>query len=282
MGKKVFVVDLSICNGCYCCQFVCKDEHVGNVWSPIARPEPEIGQFWLKLDEKVRGSVPKVKVSYRPHLCMHCDDAPCMGACAVGGAIYKREDGLVVVDPEKCTGCRSCVDACPYGMISWNEALETAQKCTLCAHLLEEGWKAPRCVPACPLRALSVVKCGDEEFERLAREQALRPLYDGADAPRVLYRNLYRYTTCFIAGALAYRAEGAERTASGADVRLRMNGELLKEMKTDFFGEFKIDRIPKNTGPFTLECELAGYRPIVREVTVGADSVCLDVMYFQA
>ena len=104
MGKKVFVIDLGMCNGCHTCQFACKDEHVGNDWTPTAKPQPEIGQFWIKVDEKVRGSVPKVKVSYRPHLCMHCDDAPCMDSCPVEGAIYKRDDGLVIIDPTKCTG----------------------------------------------------------------------------------------------------------------------------------------------------------------------------------
>ena len=139
MGKKVFVIDLSICNGCYTCQFACKDEHCGNDWSPIAKPQPEIGQFWVKLTEEVRGTVPKVKVAYRPHLCMHCDDAPCMNVCSVEGAIYKRDDGLVIIDPNKCTGCRNCMDACPYGTIYFNEDLNLAQKCTGCAHLLDDG-----------------------------------------------------------------------------------------------------------------------------------------------
>ena len=113
MAKKVFVIDVAKCNGCYNCQIACKDEHVGNDWTPIAKPQPETGQFWLKLTERVRGTVPKVKMPYRPHLCMHCDDAPCMAACAVPGAIYKRDDGLVIIDPEKCTGCRTASTPAP-------------------------------------------------------------------------------------------------------------------------------------------------------------------------
>ena len=73
---KAFVIDVSICNGCYCCQIACKDEHVGNDWTPIAKPQPDTGQFWLKQNEFVRGTVPKVKMHYIPVLCMHCDEAP--------------------------------------------------------------------------------------------------------------------------------------------------------------------------------------------------------------
>ncbi len=104
MAKKVFVIDVAKCNGCHNCQIVCKDEHVGNDWSPIAKPQPDIGQFWLDLTERVRGTVPKVKVAYRPHLCMHCDNAPCIASCPIEGALYQREDGMVIIDAVKCTG----------------------------------------------------------------------------------------------------------------------------------------------------------------------------------
>ena len=61
---KVFVIDVDLCVGCYACQFVCKDEHVGNDWSPIAKPQPDTGQFWMRLDEHIRGTVPKVEMHY--------------------------------------------------------------------------------------------------------------------------------------------------------------------------------------------------------------------------
>ena len=68
MGK-VFLVDVAKCNGCYNCQIVCKDEHCGNDWRPYAAPQPETGQFWMRLEEKTRGQVPVVKVAYKPVMC---------------------------------------------------------------------------------------------------------------------------------------------------------------------------------------------------------------------
>src|SRR5665647_2004745 len=90
---KVFTVDLSLCNGCYCCQMACKDEHVGNDWTPYAKPQPETGQFWIELTEQIRGQVPKVKITYIPKMCQHCDEAPCIASCAYE-AIYQRDDGM--------------------------------------------------------------------------------------------------------------------------------------------------------------------------------------------
>ena len=77
---KAFVIDVELCVGCYACQFVCKDEHVGNDWSPIAKPQPDTGQFWMRLDEHIRGTVPKVEMHYVPNPCMHCDEPPCVPA----------------------------------------------------------------------------------------------------------------------------------------------------------------------------------------------------------
>ena len=147
MGKKVFVFDSAKCNGCHCCQLACKDENCEQAWPPYSAPQPETGQFWMKVDEKERGSVPKVKISYWAHGCSHCDNAPCMEVAPE--IVYKRADGLVIIDPEKSKGRRELVDSCPYGAIYWNEELEIQQKSTGFAHLLDDGREIPRCVEAC-------------------------------------------------------------------------------------------------------------------------------------
>lgn len=279
MEKVHIVVDVNKCVGCYNCLIACKDEHVGNSWLPYTDAQQKHEEKWINPERYERGAAPHTDVCHVTKMCQHCEDAPCEKACP--DAVHRRSDGIVLLDVEMAKGNKALVKACPYGMISWNAELETAQKCTMCAHLLDSGWKEPRCVQACPLRALSIVCCDDAEFDRLKEDQILKPLYEGNYEPRVLYRNLHRYTTCFISGALAYRQNGIDKAAADASVLLKLNGEILKELRTDFFGEFKIDRIPKNSGTFEIEGIMTGYHSVRSEVTVGEDSPCLETKYFE-
>lgn len=269
MGKKVFVIDLSICNGCHTCQFACKDEHCGNDWTPIAKPQPEIGQFWVRLTEKVRGTVPKVKVAYRPHLCMHCGDAPCMKACPVERCIYTREDGLVIIDPVKCTGCRNCVDACPYRTIFFNEDLNIAQKCTGCAHLLDDGWVEPRCADACPTLALRLMD-EDEAQELIAGAEVWKPEIKDKTQPRVYYLNLPKK---FIAGTLYDPVE--EEVCIGAVATLKNAGcGATRQIETDNYGDFWFEGL--DDGVYDLELRsgdkvvtFSGLDTAARDINLG-------------
>jgi Fe-S-cluster-containing dehydrogenase component len=246
--KKAFVVDVSICNGCYCCQIACKDEHVANDWTPIAKPQPDTGQFWLKLNEYIRGTVPKVKMHYVPVLCQHCDDAPCLKSCPTEGAIYKRDDGLVIIDPEKCTGCKNCVDACPYGTIYFNEDLNLAQKCTGCAHLLDNDWTEPRCVDACPTGAIKLV--GDAELQKAIKEgEILKP--EAGTKPRVAYLKIPKK---FIGGTVYDPVE--KEVVIGATCTLSSNGNKMTAT-TDGFGDFWFEGLADGT--YNLKIEAKGF-----------------------
>ena len=243
---KAFLVDVSICNGCYNCQIACKDEHCSNDWMPYAKPQPETGQFWMKLEEHIRGTVPKVKMHYVPVLCQHCADAACMKAAPE--AIYRREDGMVIIDPEKAKGNKAIVDSCPWGVIYHNEELDLPQKCTGCAHLLDRGWKEPRCVDACPTGALTF---GEESELDLTGFSLLRP--ELAGLPRVYYKGIPKN---FIAGTL-YDPKKSE-IIEGAALTLRSpNGENLTA-QTNGWGDFWFEGL--EGGVYSLDIHASGYQ----------------------
>jgi tetrathionate reductase subunit B len=259
---KAFVIDISKCNGCYSCQLACKDEHVGNDWMPYARPQPDTGQFWLKMNETVRGTVPKVKVAYQATLCMHCDNAPCISACKVKGGIYKRHDGLVVINPGKCTGCRYCLDACPYNAIYFNTDLNLAQKCTGCAHLMDRGWKEPRCVDICPAGAL---RFGEESelAESINRAEVLKP--ESGAQPRVYYLNLPKK---FVAGTV-YDPQKEEVVAAAACTLTDLINGRKHRTTTDGFGDFWFEGV--EAGMYSLEITGGGKTIIIASIATQKD-----------
>ena len=143
---------------------------MANDWSPIARPQPDTGQFWNKVINMERGTVPKVQVTYHHSICQHCEEAPCIAACPAH-AIYRRADGIVIIDPERCRGNQLCLEACPYeNVIYFNDDLNIAQKCTFCAHLLDRGWTETRCSDACPTGAFTFGEEDDPKIKRLVRK----------------------------------------------------------------------------------------------------------------
>jgi tetrathionate reductase subunit B len=263
---KVFVHDVSICNGCYNCQIACKDEHVGNDWTPYAKPQPDTGQFWLRLHEFIKGTVPKVRMHYLPVLCMHCGEAPCMSACQVGGAMYRRDDGLVIIDPERCTGCQNCVDSCPYDALYFNEGLNIAQKCTGCAHLLDEGWEEPRCVDACPTGALKFLD-ESELAEIQGGLEALHPEY--GLKPRVYYLNLPGQ---FIAGTVYEPVEKDILEGVVCTLTDLGSGES-RTVETDGWGDFWFRNL--GVGLFSLRIEAEGFEALALQSLDTRESINL-------
>lgn len=247
---KALVIDISKCNGCYNCQIACKDEHVGNDWSPYAKPQPMTGHFWMKVNDIVRGTIPKIKIAYMHDICQQCDNTPCINGCP-NKAIYKRNDGIVIIDPGKCRGDRGCISACPYDVIYFNEHLNISQKCTFCAHLLDKGWKEPRCVEACPTGAL---KFGEEEElkELIKKAEVLKPEIKAL--PRVYYLGLPKR---FIAGAVFNPLEDeciANALATLKDLRSGQNMTTV----TDDFGDFWFEGL--NVSEFSLDIKKGGYK----------------------
>ncbi|MEM3666063.1 MAG: 4Fe-4S dicluster domain-containing protein [Candidatus Bathyarchaeia archaeon] len=267
MGK-IFVVDVAKCNGCYCCQIACKDEHVGNDWTPYAKPQPDTGHFWLKMEEFERGTIPKVRVTYIPVLCMHCDDAPCMGVCKAE-AITKRVDGLVLINPEKCNGCRECLTACPYNAIYFNEDLNVAQKCTGCAHLLDGidqlyELRVPRCVEVCPHNAIQFAE--EEELKDLTvKAEVLKP--ESKTKPRVYYLNLPKP---FLAGEV-YSPEIDECIEGAVVTVINLKTGREYTAQTDIFGDFWIENLEKDQ-TYNVKIEKEGYKPwILEEIKIDKD-----------
>lgn len=278
MKKYYFIIDVAKCWDCNNCFISCLDEHESNDWPGYTLPQPRHGHRWMNVMRKERGQFPTIDVAYRPTPCMHCQDAPCVAVS--NGAISKREDGIVLIDPVKAKGGKDLVASCPYGAIYWNEEQDVPQKCTFCAHLLDEGWDKPRCVQACFTGALQVQHLDEEELRALIQDQHLEQLHpEKRTRPNVYYKNLHRFNSCFIAGSVAIKQGDILDCADRVKARLKKDKEDLAEVETDAFGDFRFDGLPENSGEYTLELSTTDNRTL--SVTVNlASSTTLDTIVF--
>ncbi len=253
--SKALIVDLTKCVSCHNCVIACKDEHVDNEWLPYSKSQPMTDHFWMKLDETVRGTVPMVKVDYTPIPCMHCRDAPCIEAYP--NATYRRPDGIVMIDPVASMD-EGIVASCPYGAIYWNEDLGIGQKCTMCAHLLDDGWEVPRCVESCPPLAFTFGEY--EDLQDTIAEKGAVPMHPEFGAsPRVYYVGLPKP---FIAGSLYdVRADECLEDATVTARSLR-TGEMWAT-NTDNFGDFWLEDL-EDKDLLLVRFEKPGYLPRMR------------------
>ena len=267
MTRLGLLIDVTKCSGCHNCFLACRDEYYDNDYSPYSAPQPLEGQFWMQVKEIERGSYPKPKLDYIPLPCMHCEEAPCV-TVAADNACYKREDGFVIIDPKKAKGQKAIALACPYRVVYWNKDLDITQKCTMCAHRLDEGAKEPRCVEACPTGALTFGDLDDPDstiFKYVAEKKIedFHPEY--GTKPAVKYVGIPRR---FVAGEVV-RADNTGECAEGASVTLEGDG-LKLETRSDSYGDFEFEGLDKNKA-FKLTVSLAGYGAKTFAISTATD-----------
>lgn len=175
-------IDLKRCVACQSCTVACKVE---NGTPP--------GIFWMRVLEKEEGTFPAARKVFLPLRCNHCSEPPCVPVCPTGASYKREKDNLVLIDQNKCIGCRACIVACPYQVrfipedskgyypekLTPYEAKSyqkwqprTVQKCTFCVHRLEKGLD-PACVQTCPTGALTYGDLNDPESDisKLVRQR---------------------------------------------------------------------------------------------------------------
>lgn len=274
MKKWNMIVDVSRCHNCYNCFVATKDEYVGNEYEGYAAAQPLHGHSWVKMEYRESGQWPMVETNFRPAMCNHCDDAPCMKV-AIDGAIKKRDDGIVIIDPKKAKGQKQIVDACPYGAVYWNEEEQIPQAWPFDAHLLDRGWDKTKLETVCPTDTFRSLKVSDAEMQQIAKDEDLVTLESDTSAkPRVYYKNNHLFTTCFVGGTVVSVQDGVEDCVSGATVTALKGDTILGSTVSDGFGEFKIVQIERNCGTVTLNIEVDGKSDTSVDVEVQ-DSVYL-------
>jgi Fe-S-cluster-containing dehydrogenase component len=224
------------------------------------------GQQWINLVEVERGTYPKVKLNHVPVTCAQCDNPSCLKV-SENGAVYQREDGIVMIDPEKSVGQKQIVNSCPYRVIFWNEEKNVPQKCDMCAHLLDQGYKRPRCVEMCPTGCLTFGDLNDpnSEVSRLLAEKkpsARHPEFRLGD--KVLYLNLPKK---FVAGTVVFK--DSDQCAKNAKVTLKGDG-VTQCCMTDAFGDFWFEGLESKQN-YIVDVELEGYKTLSLKARTYSD-----------
>jgi len=272
MKKWNLVIDVARCFGCNACAVACHDEYYDNDHPGVAAAMAKHGQRWIDILQRERGQTPMVEVAYLPVTCNHCDDAPCIKA-AKQGAISKREDGIVIIDPVKAKGQRQLVGACPYGAIHWNEEQQIPQAWPFDAHLLDRGWSRTRASQVCPTQAIRTVYADDEEMRRRVEEEKLEVLHpEFRTRPRVYYKNLDRYLKAFVGGSVAGAAGGVSECVEGARVVLKQSGRQIAETRSDPYGDFKFQGLEEGSGAYRIEIAAERYADKALDLELKASS----------
>ncbi len=203
--KLGLVIDLDTCVGCHACAVSCKEWNAGGfaapltderpygkdpsgVWfnrvhsyevraRPLADPAPRAAAGGCGGAAAVAAPQPAMTLHF-PRSCLHCEQPACVTVCPTGASYKRAEDGIVLVDEDKCIGCKLCSWACPYGAREYSAVEGVMKKCTLCIDRiynqnLDEAERQPACVQACPTRARHFGDLGDPDSDvsRLVAER---------------------------------------------------------------------------------------------------------------
>lgn len=277
MNQWNLIIDVERCENCNNCVLANKDEYVGNDFPGYSAPQALHGTGTIRIHRQVRGEGHMVDAAYLPTMCNHCDDAPCIKA-AGADVIKKRPDGIVIIDPVIAKGRKDLVQACPYGAIVWNEEQQLPQAWIFDAHLLDQGWVEPRCAQSCPTEAIKALKVNAAEMQRISDTEGLQVLKpELGTRPRIHYKNLYRFTKCFVGGSVVSRHGGVLDCVHGADVELQQHGKTLARTTTDAFGDFKFDGLTPMAGRFHVLVRHETLGQATRDVELGNTQVLGDI-----
>ncbi len=174
--KLGLVIDLDTCVGCHACATSCKEWNAGGITGPLTDERPyakdpqgvwfnRVHSYELEADAATKQPA---QTLHFPRSCLHCETPACVTVCPTGASYKRAEDGIVLVDEDKCIGCKLCSWACPYGAREYSEVEGVMKKCTLCVDRiyndkLEEADRQPACVQACPTKARHFGDLGDPE-----------------------------------------------------------------------------------------------------------------------
>ena len=181
--KLGLVVDLDTCVGCHACATASKQWNTSGTIGPLSDERPHgkdpSGSWLNRIHSYEVGDSPHSKTVNIPMSCMHCETADCVTVCSTGASYKREEDGIVLIDQDKCMGCNLCSWACPYGARELDPNSGTMKKCTLCVdriydEQLPEAERQPACVLTCPTssRVFGDFDDPDSEVSRLTRERA--------------------------------------------------------------------------------------------------------------
>ncbi len=162
MTQLALVIDLNVCVGCHACVTNCKEWNTSGEAGPMVDQNPygkdPTGTFFNRVQTFEVGEFPNTETVHFPKSCLHCEDPPCVPVCPTGASYKRKEDGIVLVDYDKCIGCKYCSWACPYGARELDEQQKVMKKCTLCVDRIYDTTmtaeeRRPACVRACPTSA---------------------------------------------------------------------------------------------------------------------------------